>query len=61
MDCPVICVRHRRDGHKEMVVEHPAGDLQNGHLVLSHLTATKLMSELISPQRDGGWSRIAVR
>jgi hypothetical protein len=61
MDCPVIAVRHRLDGVKELVVEHPVGDLGYKPLALSPLTANKIMRELISPQRDGGWARIPVR
>lgn len=61
MDCPVIAIRHRLDGHKELMVEHPVGDLGYQPLKISHLVANKLMQELISPQKDGGWARIAVR
>ncbi|MDI6752794.1 MAG: hypothetical protein QME78_00180 [Thermodesulfobacteriota bacterium] len=61
MDCPVIAVRHRLDGVKELAVEHPAGGVGYKLLALCPLTANKVMQELVSPQRDGGWSRIVVR
>ena len=61
MDCPVIAIRHRFDGVKELAVEHPVGDMGYKPLILSTLTANKVMQELISPQRDGEWARIPVR
>jgi hypothetical protein len=60
MDRPAICIRHRRDGCKELLMELPPGD-HLAKLELDHLTAVKLLQELISPQRDEQWTRIAVR
>jgi hypothetical protein len=61
MDCPVICVCHRTDGFKELLVEHPVGDPAGfKSLRLSRLAATMLMQQLISAQKDGGWARIPV-
>lgn len=61
MDCPVISIRHKEDGTKDLAVEYPVGDWGFEYLPLSPLVATKLMQELISPQRDGEWARIPVR
>jgi hypothetical protein len=61
MDRPVIAIRHRFDGVKELAVERPVGDLGYKPLALDALTANKVMRELISPQRDGEWARIPVR
>jgi hypothetical protein len=43
------------------MVESPPGDPGLKVMRLSLLTATKLMKELIIPQRDGGWARILVK
>jgi len=61
MDCPVICVQHEEEGTKCLMVESPPGAPGLKVMRLSLLTATKLMKELISPQRDGGWARIPVK
>jgi len=58
----VITVYHRTDGLKELKVEYPSsGDVGQASLKFCHLTVCKLMLELISPRRDGGKVRVAVR
>lgn len=61
MDCPAICIRHEEDGTKCLLAELLPGEPQQVALRLTMLAAVRLAKELMSPQRDGGWTWVPVR